>query len=195
MFFLCVICILPHLGIILFFIRLVFFRGSYFSGGVFFFVLSYLVQEHLICVPWLATFGFSLPHWLRADCDHRICISLGWIRNTGGTADVGEKERFNVKTTDKYLGRAVYFYFINFHFPSHSLIFSLLFHLPPCSWLRSGVTKQVLLPLCPLGCGACLAILIAITVPHFFPSSTSNINIIRLGLCLHTPDFGTSVVR
>ena len=38
----CVICTLPHFGILLFFIRLVFFRSSYFSGGVFFGVaLSY----------------------------------------------------------------------------------------------------------------------------------------------------------
>ena len=42
----CVICILPHLAITLFFIRLVFFRSSYFSGGVFFVVvvLSYPVR-------------------------------------------------------------------------------------------------------------------------------------------------------
>ena len=41
----CVICTLPHLGIILFYIRLVsFFRGLYFSGGVFFVVLSYPVR-------------------------------------------------------------------------------------------------------------------------------------------------------
>ena len=40
----CVICTLPHLGI-LFFIRVVFFfRRSYFSGGVFFVVLSYPVR-------------------------------------------------------------------------------------------------------------------------------------------------------
>ena len=31
----CAICTLPHFGIMLFFIRLVFFRSSYFSGGVF----------------------------------------------------------------------------------------------------------------------------------------------------------------
>ena len=37
----CVICTLPRLGILLIFIRLVFSRSSYFSGGVFFVVLSY----------------------------------------------------------------------------------------------------------------------------------------------------------
>ena len=41
----CVICTLPHLEILLFFISLVFFfRSSYFSGGVFFVVLSYPVR-------------------------------------------------------------------------------------------------------------------------------------------------------
>ena len=42
----CVICTLPHLGILLFFYSssIVFFRSSYFSGGVFFVVLSYPVR-------------------------------------------------------------------------------------------------------------------------------------------------------
>ena len=41
----CVTCTLPHLGILLFFIRSVFFRSSYSSGGVFFVVvLSYPVR-------------------------------------------------------------------------------------------------------------------------------------------------------
>ena len=41
----CVICALPHVGILLFLIRLaIFFRSSYSSGGVFFAVLSYPVR-------------------------------------------------------------------------------------------------------------------------------------------------------
>ena len=41
----CVICSLPHLGILLFFIHLVFlFRSSYFPGGVIFVVISYPVH-------------------------------------------------------------------------------------------------------------------------------------------------------
>ena len=47
----CVICILPHLGIILFLIRLVFFRSPYFSGGVFLLLCSRTL---------IMTFGFSL---------------------------------------------------------------------------------------------------------------------------------------
>ena len=37
----CVICIPPDLEFFLFFVRLVFFRGSYFSGGVFFVVVLF----------------------------------------------------------------------------------------------------------------------------------------------------------
>ena len=41
----CVICTLLHLGILLFFYSFsIFFRSSYFSGGVFFVVLSYAVR-------------------------------------------------------------------------------------------------------------------------------------------------------
>ena len=59
----CVICILPHLGIIMFFIRLLFFRSSYFSGGVFFLLCSLtrcastrfayctLISDVSICLP------------------------------------------------------------------------------------------------------------------------------------------------
>ena len=41
-----VVCTLPHLGILLFFVPslLLFFRSSYFSGGVFLVVLSYPVR-------------------------------------------------------------------------------------------------------------------------------------------------------
>ena len=41
----CVICTLTHLGILLFFYSSsIFFRSSYFSGGIFFVVLSYPVR-------------------------------------------------------------------------------------------------------------------------------------------------------
>ena len=83
----CVICTLTHLGILLFFNS---FSSSYFSGGVFCFVLLlYPVRQHLICSSWFFTdvWFFSCL----TVCDHIICISLGWRtrKDTGGTADVG----------------------------------------------------------------------------------------------------------
>ena len=60
----CVFCNLPHLGILLFFIRLVFFfRSSYFSGGVFL-----LCSRTRYASTWFAyldslAFGFSLTVW------------------------------------------------------------------------------------------------------------------------------------
>ena len=60
-----VICTLPHLGILLFFIRLVFFRSSCFSGGVFL-----LYSRTRYASTWFAyldswaTFGFCLSHCL-----------------------------------------------------------------------------------------------------------------------------------
>ena len=60
----CVICTLPHHGIILFFIRLAFFRSSYFSGGVF--LCCALVPRTLVLdLPTLISdarfFSVSLP--------------------------------------------------------------------------------------------------------------------------------------
>ena len=66
-FCLCHICTLPHLGVILFFIRVVvflfFFRSSYFSGGVFFLLCS----RTRYASTWFAyldslAFVFSLSH-------------------------------------------------------------------------------------------------------------------------------------
>ena len=75
-----------------------FFRSSYFSGGVFlFYSRTRCASTWFAYLDFLGTFAFSLSH-----CDHRICISLGWRirKDTGGTADVvGQKQRFNVKTT------------------------------------------------------------------------------------------------
>ena len=80
----CVICTLPHLGILLSLFVWYFFRSSYFSGVVFL-----LCSRTWYASTWVsyldssATFGFALSH-----CDHRICTSLGWIRkDTGVTAD------------------------------------------------------------------------------------------------------------
>ena len=83
----CVICTLPHLGIISFFIRLVFFFVVLISRVAFF--CCALVPGTLSTwfgyLDSLATFGFSLSH-----CDHRICVSLGWRirKDTGSTANV-----------------------------------------------------------------------------------------------------------
>ena len=51
----CVICTLPHLeGILLFFYSFsIFFRSSYFSGGVFFVVLSYVPGTLALDLPTL----------------------------------------------------------------------------------------------------------------------------------------------
>ena len=69
----CVICNLPHLGILLFFIRLVFFfRISYFSGGVFFLCSRTRYASTPFAYVESLAFGFSLSH-----CDYIICISLG----------------------------------------------------------------------------------------------------------------------
>ena len=64
----CVICTLPHLGILSFFhsFSLFFFFSSYFSGGVFFVVLSYPGYASTWFASYLdyLAFGFSLSHCL-----------------------------------------------------------------------------------------------------------------------------------
>ena len=61
----CVVCTLPHLGIILFLFVQYFFRSCYFSGGVFL-----LCSRTRYASTWFAyldcfaTFGFSLSHCL-----------------------------------------------------------------------------------------------------------------------------------
>ena len=69
----CVICTLPHLGILLFFYSSsIFFRSSYFSGGVFF-----------SCALVPGTLELDLPTLILQRlvflclCDQIICISLG----------------------------------------------------------------------------------------------------------------------
>ena len=84
----CVICTLPHLGILMFFIHLVFlflFRSSYFSGGVFLLLCS----RTRYASTWFAYLDF-LAFGFLSHCDHIICISLGWRirKDTGDTADI-----------------------------------------------------------------------------------------------------------
>ena len=71
----CVICTPPHLGILRFFCSFsIFFRNSYFSGGVFFLLLcsrTWYASNLFAHLDSLAN-GFSLSH-----CDYQIRISLG----------------------------------------------------------------------------------------------------------------------
>ena len=79
-----VICTLPHLGILLFFLFVCFFffRSSYFSGWWRFFLLrsrTRYASTWFAYLDSLATFGFSLSH-----CDHRICIRESRMKNQEG---------------------------------------------------------------------------------------------------------------
>ena len=92
----CVICTLPHLGVLIFLIVLIFFVALILRVAIFF-----VCSRTRYATNWfayfrsLATLGFSL-----SVLDHRICISPGWRirKDAGGTADVGKKKRFSVKT-------------------------------------------------------------------------------------------------
>ena len=87
--FCCVICTLPHLGILLFFIRSIFFFVALISRVSFFSCCCALVPG----TPALDLLTLNLQRLVflcPTICDHRIFISLWWRirKDTGGTADV-----------------------------------------------------------------------------------------------------------
>ena len=68
----------PSRNYFVFYSFIIFFRSSYFSGGVFFVVLSYPVRQHLICLPWI----FSV--WFFSHCLWPHNLYLSRMKNQEG---------------------------------------------------------------------------------------------------------------